>query len=92
MREIMLVNLSSSLVAFYASGCRSWQEAVNMLHDWAPKKRRQFETWCGFKVGIGQDQPDLQATQGMTEDEELEYYRTRYFTGEEPAEPSSRNQ
>jgi hypothetical protein len=81
------------LVAFYASGCRSWQEAVNLLHGWAPKKRRQFENWSGIKLGIGgRDHEDIEATRGMTNDEELEYYRTRYFTEEAPVEPSSRSQ
>jgi hypothetical protein len=64
---------------------------VNSLHDWAPKKRREFESWFGINLGMsGRDHEDIQATRGMTNDEELEYYRTRYFTEESPAETRSR--
>lgn len=55
-------------------------EAVSYLHHWGPRKRSQFEKWMGIDLKRNHDNPDAQATRNMTTDEELEYYRTKYFS------------
>ena len=70
------------LVAFYASGFRSMDEAVTYMHKWGPRKRTQFEKWMGIDMKRNDGNPDVQATRNMTSDEELEYYRIKYFSDE----------
>lgn len=69
-------------VAFYASGFQSCDEAVSYLHEWGPRRRSQFENLLGIDAKRNDGDPDVQATRNMTADEELEYYRTRYFSEE----------
>jgi len=74
---------SSSAVVFFASGFRTWDEAVTYLHKWGPRKRSQLEHFLGVDVKRNDGNPDVQATRNMTSDEEIEYYRIKYFSEEQ---------
>lgn len=73
---------SVASVAFYASGFQSWDDAVTYLHLWGPRKRSQLESFLGIDVERHAGNPDVEATRNMNSDEEVEYYRTKYFSEE----------
>lgn len=50
------------------------------MHKWGPRKRSQFENFLGIDLERNDENPDVQATRNMTSDEELEYYRLKYFS------------
>ena len=69
-----------SAAALYGFGCSSVDEAVRSLRRWAPRKRRELERFLGLPgTGEGVAGPDLAATGGMTEEEELDYLRRTYL-------------
>lgn len=74
-------------VAFYASGFGSFDQAVTYFHKWGPRKRSQFENFLGIDSKRKHDgNADVQATRNMTSDEELDYYRDKYFSDNEQPE------
>ena len=74
-------------VAFYASGFRSFDQAVTYLHKWGPRKRSQLENFLGILDSKRYDgNADVQATRNMTSDEELDYYHAKYFSDNEHQE------
>jgi hypothetical protein len=64
---------------FYASGYRSWNEAVTSVRRWGRKRRSVIEESYGFDLGF-RDHPDAKAIKDMTEDEELEYIQKKYLS------------
>jgi hypothetical protein len=77
-------------VAFYASGFRSFDQAVTYLHKWGPRKRSQLENFLGIDSKRYDGNEDVQATRNMTSDEELDYYRDKYFSENEQQEGAPR--
>mmetsp|Transcript_11982 Transcript_11982/g.26649 ORF Transcript_11982/g.26649 Transcript_11982/m.26649 type:complete len:246 (-) Transcript_11982:1549-2286(-) len=73
------VGLMSAAI-FYSSGYETVDEAVRSLREWGPRKRREWERFVGLPEG-GQSasHPDVIATKGMSEDEELEYVKRKYL-------------
>jgi hypothetical protein len=67
-------------LGFYASGCRSLDEAVQGTKIWASSCRRSIEQMSGKDSGIYETHPDLIATQDMTGDEELQYLFDKYIS------------
>ena len=78
------VFLCTGALVFYASGCSTTEDAVQVTREWAQSGRRRFYEFWGIPDPLGH--PDYAATRGMTEEEELEYLSKTYFTYEEPQE------
>ena len=69
-----------SAALFYASGYESIDEAVRSLREWGPRKRREMERLMGLpEGGVSASHPDIVATRGMSEDDELDYVKRRYM-------------
>jgi hypothetical protein len=69
-----------SAALFYASGYESVDEAVRSLREWGPKKRREVEGLMGLpEGGVSASHPDIVATRGMSEDDELSYIKRKYM-------------
>jgi len=69
-----------SAAIFHASGYESVDEAVRSLREWGPKKRREMERFIGLpEGGTSASHPDVIATKGMSEDEELDYVKRKYM-------------
>lgn len=69
-----------SAALFYASGYESVDEAVRSLREWGPKKRREMERLMGLpEGGVSASHPDIVATRGMSEDDELNYIKRKYM-------------
>lgn len=69
-----------SAALFYASGYESVDEAVTSLREWGPKKRREMERLMGLpEGGVSASHPDIIATKGMSEDDELDYVKRKYM-------------
>ena len=74
-----LIPCSCRAAVFYGSGCNSVDELVGRCREWAPRKRQELQQFFGFSKSSSQDHPDFAATQGMSEDEELDYLKTKYM-------------
>ena len=69
-----------SAAIFYASGYESVDEAVRSLREWGPRKRREMERLMGLpEGGVSASHPDIVATKGMSEDDELDYVKRKYM-------------
>ena len=69
-----------SAALFYASGYESVDEAVRSLREWGPRKRREMERLMGLpEGGVSASHPDIIATKGMSEDDELDYVKRKYM-------------
>ena len=69
-----------SAALFYASGYESIDEAVRSLREWGPRKRREMERLMGLpEGGVSASHPDIVATKGMSEDDELDYVKRKYM-------------
>ena len=68
------------IVSFYACGYRSFQEAFDSSRSWGLKRRAGIEGWA--KLDFSKDDPDMIATQHMSEDEEMDYIHEKYLSEE----------
>ena len=62
---------------FYGSGFQSIDEASQAFTNWGQRKRRQIEA-ATIDLGVD-DHPDAIAVKNMSEDEEMEYFQTKYM-------------
>ena len=69
--------------AFYVSGCRSMQELIDSWKTWTPQMRIKVENFFGISAHARNtcyhQDVDVKAVAGMTEDEEIEYYKRKYI-------------
>eukprot|EP00591_Stephanopyxis_turris_P001760 CAMPEP_0195517624 /NCGR_PEP_ID=MMETSP0794_2-20130614/11097_1 /TAXON_ID=515487 /ORGANISM="Stephanopyxis turris, Strain CCMP 815" /LENGTH=203 /DNA_ID=CAMNT_0040646455 /DNA_START=13 /DNA_END=624 /DNA_ORIENTATION=+ len=67
---------------FYWSGCDSLEELVDSCREWAPRKLSQLESYFGIdlKASTSRQVEDVDrlAVEGMSEDEEVEYFTRKY--------------
>lgn len=64
---------------FYGSGFQSVDEASQAFTSWGQRKRRQIEA-ASIDLGVD-DHPDAIAVKNMSEEEEMEYFQTKYMRG-----------
>jgi hypothetical protein len=77
--------------AFYATGCQTMDEAVVATRRWAHQRRNELDSLLGTEGRVDHLHPEVLATRGMTEDEELAYISKRYLEEEEEWEPGEEN-
>ena len=78
------------LVGFYLSGCRSIDEALTLTRQWASSRANSFDDWLGFDERGSKTDPDVIATKGMTEEEEINYVYDRLMKEIESPTPDSK--
>jgi len=52
---------------------------IEGFREWAPAKRRKFENMVGLQRPASFSHPDVEATKGMSEDDELDYLKKKYI-------------
>jgi hypothetical protein len=67
--------------AYYASGCRSTEQAVQQTRDWALRARNRLDASFGVPASSRMDanHPEMRAIRGMTEGEEMTHIQKTYF-------------
>lgn len=72
---------------FYATNSSSLNEFIQKCQTWAPNNTKTLQAYFGFDVSTKsyekwKNDPDVIATQNMTEDEVLDFYKTKYVDPE----------
>jgi hypothetical protein len=77
-------------ISLYATGCTTFQEFFALTRRWAVAKRQTLDEVLGVDQRVHRDQhPDIAATQGMSEEQELDYVYKTYFPQDEMVDPNS---
>lgn len=75
-------------ISLYATGCTTFQELFIITRQWAVTKRQTLDVLLGVDQRVHRDQhPDIAATQGMSEEQELDYVYKKYFPQDEMVDP-----
>mmetsp|Transcript_61562 Transcript_61562/g.74039 ORF Transcript_61562/g.74039 Transcript_61562/m.74039 type:complete len:218 (-) Transcript_61562:14-667(-) len=71
---------------FHFSGFNSVADLIDSCKVWAPQKRRSLEDALDFKLTPDEKykhDPDVVATKGMAEDDELNYFKEKYLNNDQ---------
>mmetsp|Transcript_14398 Transcript_14398/g.26989 ORF Transcript_14398/g.26989 Transcript_14398/m.26989 type:complete len:248 (+) Transcript_14398:74-817(+) len=77
---------------FYASGCRSVEEAIQSTRAWASSWRKSLQHILGTDKAVSKNHPDVIATKNMTGEEEMDYLWKKYMVDDTRTEPTPTTQ
>merc|ERR1711862_548268 len=72
---------------FYVTNSTSLDDLIQKCQIWAPNNTQMLQTYFGYDISSKsyekwKHDPDVVATKNMTEDEVLEFYKTKYVVPE----------
>jgi hypothetical protein len=77
-------------ISLYATGCTTFHDFFVKTRSWAVTKRQSLDKMLGVDQRLNRDlHPDIAATRGMSEEQELDYVYKTYFPQDEMQEDAS---